>query len=130
MCATVPASCSPAVKSLEKLSEETAGITAGALNCPRKFPTEDWRLRMRVLWTISIVSVLVICLVLGAGPGTAAPNAIVIYSGMDEYTMNVLTKAFEPMTGMKVESLILAAAGTDRKSTRLNSSHTVISYAV
>ena len=112
MCATVPASCSPAVKSLEKLSEETAGITAGALNCPRKFPTEDWRLRMRVLWTISIVSVLVICLVLGAGPGTAAPNAIVIYSGMDEYTMNVLTKAFEPMTGMKVESLILAAAGT------------------
>src|SRR5437879_13390200 len=67
---------------------------------------------MRVLWTISIVSVLVICLVLGAGPGTAAPNAIVIYSGMDEYTMNVLTKAFEPMTGMKVESLILAAAGT------------------
>src|SRR5439155_24543487 len=75
-------------------------------------PTEDWRLRMRVLWTISIVSVLVICLVLGAGPGTAAPNAIVIYSGMDEYTMNVLTKAFEPMTGMKVESLILAAAGT------------------
>src|SRR5438552_16287814 len=105
MCATAPASCSPAVKSLEKLSEETAGITTGALNCPRKFPTEDWRLRMRVLWTISIVSVLELCLVLGAGRGTAAPIATASYSGMDEYTLHVLTKAFEPMTGMKVAPL-------------------------
>src|SRR3989441_12237412 len=68
---------------------------------------------MRASWTATIVSVLVICLLLGVGPGTAAPtNTIIVYSGMDEYTMNVLTKAFEPMTGMKVEALILAAAGT------------------
>src|SRR3989449_9694411 len=68
---------------------------------------------MRASWTAAIVSVLVICLLLVVGPGTAAPtNTIIVYSGMDEYTMNVLTKAFEPMTGMKVESLILAAAGT------------------
>src|SRR5207245_5338372 len=68
---------------------------------------------MRASRTAAIVSVFVICLLLIVGPGTAAPtNTIIVYSGMDEYTMNVLTKAFEPMTGMKVESLILAAAGT------------------
>jgi iron(III) transport system substrate-binding protein len=68
---------------------------------------------MRVSWFTWIVSVTVIGLLLGVGPSSAAPpSKIVVYSGMDEYTMNVLTKAFEPMTGIKVESLVLAAAGT------------------
>lgn len=67
---------------------------------------------MRVPWTNLIIAV-VICLLLVTGYGTAAaPSKIVVYSGMDEYTMNVLTRAFEPMSGIKVESLILAAAGT------------------
>jgi len=74
---------------------------------------EEGETRVRVSRFTWIVCVLVIGLLLGVGPISAAPpSKIVVYSGMDEYTMNVLTKAFEPMTGIKVESLVLAAAGT------------------
>ena len=68
---------------------------------------------MRVAWMARIVALISVAVVLGIGPISAAPSqTIVVYSGMDEYTMEVLTKAFEPKTGIKVESLVLAAAGT------------------
>jgi iron(III) transport system substrate-binding protein len=69
---------------------------------------------VRASWIGRIAVTGLLALLVGVAPiGAApAPGKIVVYSGMDEYTMNVLTKAFEPMTGIKVEALILAAAGT------------------
>src|SRR5438034_3276905 len=46
-------------------------------------------------------------------------------------TMRMITQYYEPDSGtITFDGVPLADAGRDRKSTRLNSSHTVISYAV
>src|SRR5436190_12505098 len=60
-----------------------------------------------------------------------------LHDALPIYVTSTPTYAFEDMTGKNSSSAILAfvvsakiADDEDRKSTRLNSSHTVISYAV
>src|SRR3989442_13940868 len=69
--------------------------------------------RMRVAWMARIVVLILVAVVLGIGSISAARSqTIVVYSGMDEYRLEVLTKVFKPKTGIKFEPLVLAAAGS------------------
>jgi iron(III) transport system substrate-binding protein len=59
------------------------------------------------------LSILIVSL-LGVGLVRAAPtpSTLVVYSAVDEPILDVLKRAFEPMTNIRVEAFVLQAAGT------------------
>lgn len=66
---------------------------------------------MRRLWVVSLVSVLLALLLRGA-PVTGQQSKIVVYSALPDLETSLVNREFTRRTGIQVEALSVAAAGT------------------
>src|SRR5476649_319879 len=80
--------------------------------------------------SMPIVLVLLLLTLIGTGLGTVFPvSTVCLQNAVSRSQMGIATGAANFFRAL-FSALVVAVLGGDRKSTRLNSSHTVISYAV